>query len=302
MASPLQKPAAASDLISFLKALPDCRMRRGIRFPQWWMLLVAILAILSNQGSLMGMERFAKRHRKTLNELLGTQVAKPPSDSTFRLLLAQLDVEGFEGLLQQWMAAQPGVTETVDTLVCDGKTLRGSIDETASGAARFIAQVSLYSNSLGVAIAQSTYATDAGGEIAALRQLLDRVELEGLLVQADALHANRPFFLPRTAWCRLPDCGETQPPQGFSGDQGSPDLWQAGAAADQQARAQTRPGHHLDAAGHAGSGVGSGELAWQRHGDRRAWQGHPRWQANRRDPLLRHKSAHWRRSSAASRA
>jgi len=102
-------------------------------------------------------------------------------------------VEGFEGLLQQWMAAQPGVTETVDTLVCDGKTLRGSIDETASGAARFIAQVSLYSNSLGVAIAQSTYATDAGGEISALRLLLDRVELEGLLVQADALHANRPF-------------------------------------------------------------------------------------------------------------
>ena len=168
-------------------------MHRGIRFPQWWMLLVAILAILSGQGSLMDMERFAKRHRKTLNELLGTQVAKPPSDSTFRLLLAQLDVEGFEGLLQQWMAAQPCMTETVDTLVCDGKTLRGSIDEIASGAARFIAQVSLYSNSLGVAIAQSTYTTDAGGEIASLRLLLDRVELEGLLVQADALHANRPF-------------------------------------------------------------------------------------------------------------
>lgn len=168
-------------------------MRRGIRFPQWWMLLVAILAILSNQGSLLGMERFAKRHRKALNELLGTHVAKSPSDSTFRLLLAQLDVEGFESLLQDWMSAQIGEAEPVDALVCDGKTLRGSIDETATGAARFIAQVSLYSNSLGVAIAQSTYATDAGGEIAALRQLLDRVELEGLLVQADALHANRPF-------------------------------------------------------------------------------------------------------------
>ena len=169
-------------------------MRRGVRFPQWWMLLVAIPAILSNQGSLLGMERFAKRHRKALNELLGTTIAKPPSDSTFRLLLAQLDVDGFESLLQQWMAAQPGVAESVDTLVCDGKTLRGSIAESDSGAARFIAQVSLYSNSLGVAIAQSTYATNAGGEIAALRQLLDRVELEGLLIQADALHANRPFF------------------------------------------------------------------------------------------------------------
>jgi hypothetical protein len=193
LGSQLATPATATDLISFLKALPDCRMRRGIRFPQWWMLLVAILAILSNQGSLVGMERFAKRHRQTLNELLGTDFGKSPSDSTFRLLLAQLDVEGFEGLLQQWMAAQPGVAEGLNTLVCDGKTLRGSIDETASGAARFIAQVSLYSNSLGVAIAQSTYATDAGGEIQALRKLLDRVELDGVLVQADALHANRPF-------------------------------------------------------------------------------------------------------------
>lgn len=86
------------------------------------MLLVAILAILSGQGSLLGMERFAKRHRKTLNELLGTHVAKSPSDSTFRLLLAQLDVERFEGLLQDWMSARIGDGEPVDTLVCDGKT------------------------------------------------------------------------------------------------------------------------------------------------------------------------------------
>ena len=68
-----------------------------------------------------------------------------------RLLLAQLDVTGFETLLRDWMAAQPGVAEELDTLVCDGKTLRGSIAENASGAATFIAQVSLYSQSLGVA-------------------------------------------------------------------------------------------------------------------------------------------------------
>ncbi|QPN60274.1 ISAs1 family transposase [Synechococcus sp. CBW1002] len=190
---PAANPAAAGDLISFLLVLPDCRMRRGIRFPQWWMLLVAILAILSGQGSLVGMERFAKRHRQTLNELLGTDFGKSPSDSTFRLLLAQLDVAGFETLLRDWMAAQPGVAEGLDTLVCDGKTLRGSIAENTSGAAKFIAQVSLYSQTLGVAIAQTTYATDTGGEIQALRQLLEAVELEGVLVQADALQANRPF-------------------------------------------------------------------------------------------------------------
>jgi len=187
------EPAAAGDLISFLKALPDCRMRRGVRFPQWWMLLVAILAILSNEGSLVGIERFARRHREVLNELLGTDFGKEPSDSTFRLLFSQLDVAGFETLLRQWMSAQPGVAEGLETLVCDGKTLRGSIAEADSGAATFIAQVSLYSQSLGVAIAQTTYATDAGSETQALRQLLESIELEGVLVQADALHSNRPF-------------------------------------------------------------------------------------------------------------
>ena len=59
LTSPLQNHSAATDLINFLKALSECRMRRGVRFLQWWMLLVAILAILSGQGSLMGMERYS---------------------------------------------------------------------------------------------------------------------------------------------------------------------------------------------------------------------------------------------------
>jgi len=168
-------------------------MRRGIHFPQWQMLLVAILSILSGQGSLVGMERFAKRHRQTLNELLGTDFGKSPSDSTFRLLLAQLDVPGFETLLRDWISARPGVADEFDTLVCHGKTLRGSIAQNDFGGAKFIAQVSLYSQTLGVAIDPTTYATDASGEIQALRQLLEAVELVGVLVQADALHASRPF-------------------------------------------------------------------------------------------------------------
>lgn len=189
-----KSPAAATDLISFLKALPDCRMRRGVRFPQWWMLLVAILAILSGQGSLVGMERFAKRHLALLNEVLGLEIGKPPSDSTFRYLFLQLDVEAFEALLLHWMSQQPALVDGVDTLVCDGKTLRGSIDQKPGRAATFIAQVSLYSQQLGVAIAQTTYATDESSETAALQRLLSGIELTDVLVQADALHGNRPFF------------------------------------------------------------------------------------------------------------
>jgi type VI protein secretion system component VasF len=36
---------APDDLISFLKAIPDGRYRRGVRYPQWFLLLVAVLGI-----------------------------------------------------------------------------------------------------------------------------------------------------------------------------------------------------------------------------------------------------------------
>jgi hypothetical protein len=43
------------------------------------MLLIAILTILSNEGSLVGNERFARRHRQVLNEFLGTDFGQEPS-------------------------------------------------------------------------------------------------------------------------------------------------------------------------------------------------------------------------------
>ena len=68
-------------------------MHRGVRFQHWWWLLVALLAILSQQGSLAGMERFAKRHLALVNEGLVLEIDKPKSESTFPYMLLQLDVE-----------------------------------------------------------------------------------------------------------------------------------------------------------------------------------------------------------------
>ena len=52
--------------------------------------------------------------------------------------------------------------------MCDSKTLRGSIVPTAGGGSAFIAQVTLYSAALGLAIAQACYATGENHERAVL--------------------------------------------------------------------------------------------------------------------------------------
>ena len=52
--------------------------------------------------------------------------------------------------------------------MCDDKTLRGSIVPAAGGGSEFIAQVTLYSAALGLAISQACYATGENHERAVL--------------------------------------------------------------------------------------------------------------------------------------
>ena len=54
--------------------------------------------------------------------------------------------------------------------------------------------MTLYSAALGVAISQACYATGANHERAVLKQLLGELDLEGVLIQAYALHTQKPFF------------------------------------------------------------------------------------------------------------
>ncbi|MCT0224364.1 transposase family protein [Synechococcus sp. CS-1328] len=183
------------DLISFLKAIPDARMRRGVRIPAWYLLLVAVLGILSKCESLRDLERFANRHHGVLTEALGIELRRPPSDSAFHYFFLQVDVAAVCAAIPDWTIAQiPGGITDLDQLVCDGKTLRGSIEPTRGGGSAFIAQVTLYSAALGVAIAQACYATSQNHERAVLKMLLGELDLEGVLIQADALHTQKPFF------------------------------------------------------------------------------------------------------------
>ena len=195
---PVPETASAAtdlDLISYLQAIPDARMRRGVRIPAWYLLLVAVLGILSGCQSQRDLERFARRHHAALTKALGLELRRPPSDSAFRYFFLQVDVAALCAAIRDWTIAQiPGGAADLDQLICDGKTLRGSIEPTAGGGSAFIAQVTLYSAALGVAISQACYATGENHERAVLKQLLGELDLEGVLIQADALHTQNPFF------------------------------------------------------------------------------------------------------------
>ena len=146
---------------------------------------------------------FPKRHREALSQALDLDFKRWPSDATFLYLFNKAHLQEFGEVLQAWMISQiPGGTEGLDQLVCDGKTLRGSAVETENGNHRFVAQVTVYARALGVALAQKAYDTHESSERAALKELLSTLDLEGVLIQADALHTTQAFF--DGAWSRGP--------------------------------------------------------------------------------------------------
>ena len=175
-----------------------------MRYPQWFLLLVAVLGILSGCRSSRDLEAFARRHREALNQALGLDFKRWPS-ATFLYLFNKAHLKEFGQVLQAWMISQiPGGADGLDQLVCDGKTLRGSAIETDDGNHRFVAQVTVYARALGVALAQKTYDTHDTSERAALKELLSSLDLDGVLIQADAPHITQSFFAgasPRGPTC-----------------------------------------------------------------------------------------------------
>lgn len=100
-----QSAATDLDLISYLKAIPDARMRRGVRIPAWYLLLVVVLGIMSRCQSLQDLGRFGIRHHSVLTEALGLELRRPPSDSAFRYFSRQVDVAALCTAIRDWTIA-----------------------------------------------------------------------------------------------------------------------------------------------------------------------------------------------------
>lgn len=131
---------------------------------------------------------------------LDLELPKVPCDSAFLYLFERVELDQLFGLLREWMLAEVADQDKdFEQLICDVKTLRGSAAQLdgADGATRFVAQVTLYARELGVAIAQTSFDAGESHERAALKTPLGTLELEGVLIQVDALHTSPAYFNSR---------------------------------------------------------------------------------------------------------
>jgi hypothetical protein len=181
----------STNLVEVLQGIKDHRKARGRRYPLWLLLLTAILAVLSGAKSLRGLERFSQRHFLPLCHMLDVSVSaeRTPADSTFRLVFEQVDLQAVQWALSAWSKQQSEGLQMA--LVCDGKSARGSVISLAGKVQNFVSIVSAYSPQQGLVVGQESYPYREDCEQNALQRLLKTLDLDGVLIQADALHTQK---------------------------------------------------------------------------------------------------------------
>ena len=183
--------AELASLRELLEEVPDARKARGLRHPLGAVLALLVLAKLAGRHGGRAAEKFCKELpqrdlrvlRCRFNALLRRYEA--PSDTTFQRALAEVEAGTLERVIQRW--TQPRCGRKPRALAGDGKRIRGANRMAAEGL--HWETVTLVDHATGLPVASRSYGEE-GGEPAALRALLEEVDLRGVTVTLDAGHAS----------------------------------------------------------------------------------------------------------------
>jgi predicted transposase YbfD/YdcC len=173
-------------LLGVLAGVADPRHRRGVRHRLAVILGLALCAVVAGTRSFTAIAEWASDADEQTLHMLGVTGAVP-SESTFRRTLQRLDAGAFDDLAGAWaqQATMPGPGQR-RVIAVDGKTLRGS----ASGAEPGDHLLAALDHAHGAVLAQVEVGAKTN-EIPMFPILLDRVEITGAVITADAMHAQR---------------------------------------------------------------------------------------------------------------
>lgn len=146
-------------------------------------LFITFCAVISGCDGFVSIEEFAKIRKDWFEQFLDLPYGIPSHDTLGRVF-ACIDPEQFKKCFANWVSALVKHV-TGDVISIDGKCLRGSHDEENDKSA--IHLVSAWSSANGCVLGQEKV-DEKSNEITALPELLKRLDIQGAVVTADAMH------------------------------------------------------------------------------------------------------------------
>ena len=183
--------AAFSPLLDLLADVPDPRRAQGQLYRLPYVLLFAILAIVTGCNSYRGIVTFIDVHRRRLNTAFGLNWRHAPAHTAIRYILQGLDPAAVEATFRRHAALLQAARTTPGrgSVALDGKTLRGSFDKFNDRAATQV--LSAFATDIALVLAHIDIA-EKSSEIPAAQTLLAELGVTGgTLVTLDALHCQK---------------------------------------------------------------------------------------------------------------
>ena len=180
-------------LITELASIEDPRCGWKVEHRLLDILVIAVCAVLGEAETFEDIALYGRCKRAWLEGFLALPNGIPSHD-TFRRVLTLVDPDAFERSFLGWVRAVFRPEEAAPRQVAiDGKTVRRSFDRKTGRSPLHL--VSAYAAEGGLVLAQRA-AESKGGELAAIPDLPDGLDLRGCLVSLDAL-ACRPAIAER---------------------------------------------------------------------------------------------------------
>ena len=185
-------PAQLRSLRDVFAGLPDSRRGQGRKHRLETVLSICALARLAGLSGPVATAQFgADLRRRELRALGAWRSAggrwAAPSAATVCRVMAGTDPDALEEALRVWAAPRLAEDADLPALAADGKRIRGANRNTPDGV--HFETVTLVTH--GGRPLAGRCCRDEGGEAAALRALLEDVDLRGCVLTLDALHAAR---------------------------------------------------------------------------------------------------------------
>jgi predicted transposase YbfD/YdcC len=127
-------------------------------------------------------------------------VYRAPGEATVRRALQAVDPDAVDTAIGTWLGhrqartpGQDGAGQGVSgvAIAVDGKTLRGTCSREGTGGVHLLSAMTHHTATTGATVVAQVQVQDKTSEVAWFAPLLDRIDLTGVVVTADALHTVR---------------------------------------------------------------------------------------------------------------
>ena len=179
-----------TSLIKKLELLKDIRRAEGTRHDLVTIILITIMAYMSQIYSLRGIESFIKRHKADLIKNLNIKKDRVPSYSTLRRVLLALDFNELAEIFRQWIL-ENDLIATDSWISIDGKSIKSTLTKYNSKNQNFVSIVSAFTHDKGIVVMSQSFQNKKSSEITVVDSLIQALGLQDMTFTLDALHCKK---------------------------------------------------------------------------------------------------------------